>query len=207
MTNAPPQPAAKTVSVWVKLFVLFHVFAITVYALPNPPTAIREHRIEPGGSEWLLYWNDVYLKNSPPVALYTKTTGLWQYWDMFAPNPTHTDTWGDAEVIYRNGSVKRYAYPRIFELPLWKKFVSERYRKFFERVGNDDNPFLWPSFSLRIALINDDPKNPPVQVKLYRHVRQVAPPGQWQDPHYKSYMFYSYSVDEKELQRLRNTPL
>ena len=32
----------KKVKIWVKLFVLFHLFAITVWALPTPPPAIIE---------------------------------------------------------------------------------------------------------------------------------------------------------------------
>lgn len=175
--------------------------------MPIPPTAILEQRIQPGGSEWLVYWNDTYVKKWPPISVYLKISGFWQYWDMFAPNPSHTDTWGDAVVVYKDGSTKRYAYPRMYDLPLWKKFLQERYRKFFERAGSDDYYFLWPSFGLRIALLNDNQKNPPVEVRLYRHFRQVAEPGQVQGLGYKGYLYYTYIVDQKDLARVRRMHL
>jgi len=161
----------------------------------------------PGGSEWLVYWNDTYVKTYPLVGVYVKVTGFWQYWDMFAPNPAHTDSWGDALVVYKDGTTKHHSYPRMFVLPLWQKFLSERYRKFFERAGNDDYPYLWPSFALRIALMNDNPKNPPVTVKLFRHFRQVAGPDKLQAQDYSVENYFNYQVDQKELKRLRGLPL
>ncbi len=91
----------------------------------------------------------------------------------------------------------------MYDLPLWKKFLQERYRKFFERAGSDDYYFLWPSFGLRIALLNDNLKNPPVEVRLYRYFRQVAEPGSVQQQNYKGYLFYTYIVNPQDLARVR----
>ena len=203
VTNASLNQQPRSVSIWVKLFVLFHIIAITSFAMPTPPAAIREQRVQPGGSEWLVYWNDTYVKTLPPISIYLKETGFWQYWDMFAPNPSHTDTWCDAVIKYKDGTTKRYAYPRMYDLPLWKKFLQERYRKFFERAGSDDYYFLCPSFGLRMALLNDNLNNPPVQVQIFRHFKQVAEPGKFQDPNYKSYCYYTYIVDQVDLARVR----
>ncbi len=204
VSSPSSSPKKQTVSVWVKLFVVFHITAITLFALPNPPAAIREHRVEPGGTEWLLYWNDAYVKPFPLISGYLKVSGFWQYWDMFAPNPSHTDTWGDALVEYRNGAKKRYAYPRMFNLPLYEKFLQERYRKFYERAGSDKYPYLFPQFGLRIALLMDDPSNPPVKVTSYSHTKEIAEPGKRQEQNYTEHLVFTYIVDQKDLARMRS---
>ena len=152
--------------------VVFHVFAITVWALPKPSDAILKGKQPPVGTDWLLYWNARYLKESMPERLYCATTGLWQYWDMFSPNP------------------------RMYLLPLPQKYPYERYRKFFERAHAEDYRFLWPLFAQRVALLCDtNPKNPPVKVVLRRHWRPVAPPGKIQQQNYNEYEYFTYAVD------------
>src|SRR4051812_8909092 len=99
--------AEKRVAWWVKAFVAFHVLAITAWTLPLAP---KEYRSEGGkppktpldistksvpdfftsvaeyGKYGLLLGNQKYLKDSP-VQFYLLSTGFWQYWDMFSPNP------------------------------------------------------------------------------------------------------------------------
>jgi len=197
----------RKVSIWIKLFVLFHLIAITVWAMPMPPDAIKDERIPPSGTNWLVYWNYKYLKTFPLLYSYPKVTGFWQYWDMFAPNPTRTDQWCDAVVTYRDGATKRYEYPRMFDLSIGQKFIKERYRKFYERAGNAQFLYLWPTFGLRVALINDNKANPPVEVKLFRHWRLTAEPGKQQVEAYDGALYYTYIVDQKELARLRTLGL
>lgn len=171
--------------------------------MPQPPSAIKQHRVTPGGTEWINYWDDKYLRTFPPIDMYLHFTGFWQYWDMFAPNPSHSDIYGDAEVIYKDGTVKRYIYPRMYDLSIPQKFFKERYRKFFERAGSDDYVYLFPSFALRVALEMDNPANPPVRVKMIRHWKAVAGPGKPQPKEYGSYNYFTYEVDQKELARVR----
>ncbi|MDR3691384.1 MAG: hypothetical protein P4L46_18535 [Fimbriimonas sp.] len=197
------QQARPKVSLWVKLFVLFHILAITSWAIPNPPTAVDTGKVTPAGTQWIPYWNKLYLKNFTPFTDYLMISGFWQYWDMFAPDPAQNDTWGDAIVIFRDGSQKYYQYPRMFLLSIPEKHVKERYRKFFERAGDDKFKFLWPQFGFHIASMFDNPKNPPVAVKLYRHWRVVMGPGQPQNVDYKSFMFYEYFVDQASLKQFR----
>lgn len=191
------------VKIWVKLFVLFHVIAITVWALPVPPTAILNGQVAPSGTNWVTYWNQKHLKPFPPLHVYAKTLGFWQYWDMFAPDPARVDRWGDADIVYLNGTIKHYAYPRMANLSIWDKFIEERYRKFFERSGNDQFTYLWPNFARRIAILNDDPTNPPVEVRVFRHFKTTMPPGEKQPDSYKTDLYYIYAVDPKELASLR----
>jgi len=200
-----PHYKRQRVSIWVKLFVLFHIIAITSWAMPNPPSSVESGKMSPAGSQWVPYWNKKYLKTFPPLTDYLMITGFWQYWDMFAPDPAQSDTWGDAQVVFRDGSVKHYQYPRMFLLPIHLKHVKERYRKYFERANSDDYNYLWPQFALRIASQFDDPENPPVSVKLYRHWITIAPAGQPQPQEYNTYMYYQYVVDQKQLAQMRET--
>ena len=195
------------VSPWVKAFVVFHLLAITVWCLPRPPIEIMNGKKQPVGTDWLLYWNTKFLKEATPIKVYCSATGFWQYWDMFSPNPAQTDVWGDAYVIYRNGERKTYAYPRIYLLPIPQKYPMERYRKFFERVHDDNYKFLWPVFAERVAYLMDtDPANPPAKVVLRRCWRDVAPPGRIQAMAYNSSEFYEYAVDESRLPTRKRTP-
>lgn len=194
----------KGVSVFVKLFVAFHVIGITVWALPNPRPAVMNESVEPWGTDWFLYYN-WQLKNTP-IKYYSISVGNWQYWDMFAPNPANTDIWGDAEVTYQDGTVKDYVYTRIYDLPLHSKYVRERFRKFFERVGDGRFAFLWKPFSERIALEMDTmPGNPPVQVVLRKHYQKLRGPGKEPDP-YVTERFYVHQVDQERLKQMKEIP-
>lgn len=185
---------------FVVALVVFHVLIITIYALPKPSPPVVEGRAEPHGSDIFLKWNDAVLKTNPVVTGYTYTTGTWQYWDMFAPNPAQTDIWCDAEVIYFDGSRTTYQYPRVKLVPIPTKYMIERFRKYYERVNQEQYKFLWESFAHRIALINaSEQKNPPVMVKLTRHWQEVrrhdAGPGL--EPAYNKYQYFTYIVDQK----------
>ena len=194
----------KTAPTWVKLLVGFHVFATIVWALPNLSDKVMSGEVQPTGTKWLLYWNAKYLKTLSPVKAYLFSTGTWQYWDMFAPDPANTDWYGTAEIEYRDGTRKPGDYPRIYDLPIPVKFVKERYRKFYERAHDDDKPIIWPAFAQRIALLGDtDPNNPPVKVRLTRHWRPVADPGKKQDEEYSSYTYYTYIVDQAMLKKAK----
>lgn len=191
---------------WIKLFVLFHVICITSWSIPNASPAQLSGQLNPptfAAGDWVRVWNNRYVKKQPPLQAYLFVTGFWQYWDMFAPNPAHTDFYCDADVIFKDGTHKTYQYPRVFELPIPSKYVQERYRKYFERVHEDKNSYLWPQFAQHIAFVNDNPANPPVKVRLNRHWLEIAPPGKPQDTAYSSYMFFELSVDQRALARMR----
>jgi hypothetical protein len=192
----------KTAPTWVKILVGFHVFATIVWTMPMVSDQVLSGKVKPAGTSWLLYWNAKYLKTLEPVKAYLFSTGSWQYWDMFAPDPSSTDWYGTAEVEYQDGTKRVVAYPRMYDLPIPMKYVKERYRKFYERAHDDQRPILWPSFAQRMALLGyDNPKNPPVIVRLRRHWRYVAGPGKVQAKDYDSHMYYAYAVDQARLKR------
>ncbi len=226
-TTEPPtdRTTGRLAPWWVKLLVLFHVACITAWACPRPKDTVLNGKEHPIGSDWILFWNEKYLKANPqlmedqkwpgappkwwvecvsyPIQLYLFSTGTWQYWDMFSPNPAATDWWGDAEITYQDGSRSVYQYPRMFLLSIPQKFVKERFRKFYERAHSDDYQWLFPQFGLRIALINfKDPKNPPIRVALRRHWLEVMPPGTAQPTAYNAYNYFTYEVDQRMLRKL-----
>ena len=201
MASKPPK---KGVHILIKLFVILHVAGITIWALPNPRRPIMVGSVEPFGPEWLLYYNWRYVKNSP-VRYYLVTTGAWQYWDMFSPNPSSTDFWGDAEVIYQDGTTKHYPYPRMYSLPIPVKYFKERFRKFFERAGGDDFKYVWPAFAQRVALDMDTMAgNPPVRVKLFRHFQKLDSRKEVQQD-YETYMYYEHLVDQEALKTAKES--
>ena len=157
-----------------KAFLFCHVVAITSWALPKTPSAILNGTAKPTApSEWLLLINDRYVKYSP-IQIYMLSTGLWQSWDMFSPNPASSDIYSDADVTFKDGTVAHYAYPRMYALPILEKYVDERYRKFFEHANTDQD--LYPFFAQRVArLASKYPTNPPIKVVLSRHWIDVPP--------------------------------
>lgn len=200
----------RRVSPWIKAFVAFHIVAITIWAVPDPPEQFLNNPSSwhvdtsslAAGSRSLNYglrlFSSMYLKSSI-VRLYLLPTGFWQYWDMFAPNPADTDVWCDAVVKYTDGTQKIYQYPRMYDLSIPQKYEEERYRKYYERAHLDKYEYLWPQFGLVIAHRMDNPANPPVEVDLRRHWLVVAPPGQPQPTQYSSYTYFKYIVDPSKL--------
>lgn len=156
---------------------------------------------------WLLYWNAKYLKTLSPVRAYLLSTGAWQYWDMFAPDPSNTDVYCDADVTFRDGTTRTVAYPRMAELSIPMKYVKERYRKFYERAHGPNDAQLFPPFAQTFALgVYKDPKNPPVVVRLKLHTLPTAPPGQRQATQYNVSNYYTYVVDSRWLRKEAGEP-
>lgn len=154
-----------------KLFVVFNVIAIVSWVMPSPAPAVASGLLPGTFSEKLMNFNQNYLKNSP-IQLYILSTGLWQSWDMFAPNPANVDIYPTAEITLRDGQVLQYEYPRMYALSRTQKYQKERYRKFFEHANND--AYLYPVFARRVLyLMNIDPSNPAVKVVLKRHWYEI----------------------------------
>lgn len=186
---------AREISPWLKGLVLFHIVAIVIWALPKP-----KDEATPRGSDYLLLFNERQLRPSPIVQGYLFTIGAWQYWDMFAPDPSRTDIYGDAEVELADGSKRIVGYPRMFALNLFQRYTQERFRKFYERAGQDTGAYLWPSFAAQLGRVaSDDPRNPPRIVTLRRHWLEISPPGVPQGSTYNEYAYFRYVVQPEDL--------
>ncbi len=177
----------KRVSVFIKIFVFLHLVAITCWSLPDAPkgTSFGVDRssakatarsIGKDISDGTLYLNQNYLKASP-LKFYLMFSGFWQYWDMFSPNPAQIDFYGTATITYKDGRTSLYTFPRMYTMGIPQKYVSERYRKFYERAHPENDKWIWPTFAQRVAFLNyKDPNNPPVTVVLTRHWYAIPPP-------------------------------
>ncbi|MCW5936940.1 MAG: hypothetical protein KIT11_06510 [Fimbriimonadaceae bacterium] len=193
----------------VKLFVAFHAFMVLSWSLPRPAPAVMNGALPPTAAnlathapDFLLAAN-LRLRSEAPTRYYMLSSGLWQYWDMFSPNPANVDFWYDSVVTYRDGTTRVVPYPRIHDLPIWEKYFKERFRKFIERVNNDGTD-AWkrPQFAQRMALLAyTDAKNPPVRVELRRHFKTMKSMYEPVPEDYTTYSFFTWIVDQDRLRR------
>lgn len=199
MTESTP----KKVNIFVKIFVLFHAFMIFAWSLPDLPPERQQVVKESEGKgvanpvDWVLMRNRETIKNwDNPMSLYLVSTGLWQSWNMFAPNPASTDVWMDAVVTYADGSEDIQKFPRMYELPIPEKYVKERFRKYRENLTDDGYGYKWPHTSYRMALeAYRRTGKEPARIVLRRHFMEIAPEGKEQPKEYKVYDFYETAID------------
>lgn len=202
----------RTVHPAVKYWVAFHAVMVLLWSTPHPSQLAKEQfqrssLVEKlsNPKDTLMVVNDGVFKGewfgkSDPLPLYFQSTGLWQWWDMFAPNPASTDVYMDAEVEYEDGTVAFQPYPRMYDMPVWLKYFKERYRKYRERLTNDSESWKWPHTAQRLALVNyRHTGRIPVRVRLWRHWMDVAPLGQPQPTNYNAYMFWDQEIDQAKV--------
>lgn len=209
--------------VWMKILVGFHVLAITSWAMPKSAPGVANGTLPPRGLDWVPFVNDRYLRSSP-IQQYLLFFGFWQSWDMFAPNPTNSDIWGDAIVYRKDGSEETFQFPRVYEQNFFMKYLTERYRKYYERAHLDGSSFMREPFAKRIVTLTDkDPNNPVVKVVLRRHFIEIPRIMTFRDyssqlwegirtgtmtsekwcpsppkiPEFGSYNYYTYEVPQK----------
>lgn len=193
------EPKNRGVSPWIKALVLIHLAGVVSWALPRPRREILVGEASPRGSDHLLVWGNE-LRQWAPLSAYTQATGSWQYWDMFAPDPAQIDQYADAIVVLRDGTQVIVGYPRMYELGLGDKYLKERYRKFFERAGDQNHSYLWPRFALLLAReAYIDRNNPPVSITLRRHKLLIVPPGKPQPTKYTDEPYFRYFLSPGEL--------
>lgn len=199
----------KRVHPLIKVLVLTHMAVIFSWSLPSPAPAIENGTVKPTMENVMRNPGDFFLlgnkivKFASPTKHYMLWSGTWQSWDMFAPNPAKTDLWYDAIVTYKSGKTAIVPYPRMKSLDTVTKYFKERYRKFTERV-NDDRSDAWkrPALAQRMALLaHKDPADPPVEVKLRRHWREIPAMGKEVPKGYREFVFFTYVVDQSKLRR------
>jgi hypothetical protein len=164
----------------INAFLVFHIVAITCWCVPL--NSLLPARVKEAVRPYMLW------------------TGLFQAWDMFAPEPPMLSIYLEAEITFRNGQTRVWKFPKMQELGYAERYYKERYRKFAnERLRLDDNARLWPDAARYIARLNHDPANPPATVQLARYWRDLAPEG-WRglEPLH-SFRFYTYRVQPGDL--------
>lgn len=139
----------------ISVFILFHLVAIICWAMPvnSPLFAVVNEMTRP-----YLLW-----------------TGLFQSWDMFAPDPIKTNTYVKAVVITQNHHVHVWSFPRMDQLGFGQRYQKERYRKFVEDMLREQNAALLPDVVKHIARFYNDPADPPQKVLLIKFDSDITP--------------------------------
>jgi len=132
------------------------------------------------------------------VKPYVLFTGLFQKWDMFAPEPSRLNCYVGAQIVYRDGHNSLWTFPRMENLGIVDKYFKERFRKFAnDNLRLDTNSALWPDAARYIARLHNSAANPPVAVNLIRYWSEVPPPtsnGTYQPGPWQQYQFFRYNV-------------
>jgi hypothetical protein len=184
---AQPQQAAAQLSrgarIAASIFVAFHLFAVITWAVPlDTPLIVQCREAIKGYMLW---------------------TGLFQKWDMFAPDPSKLNNYVTANVIYRDGRTAQWTFPRMENLGYVDKYFKERYRKYAsDNLRLDTHSALWPDAARYVARAVATPSETPAEIDLVRHWSEVQPPG----PHgeerstpWSEFTFYRYPVQAGDL--------
>lgn len=164
----------------VSAFVIFHLIAIACWSAPISSPLLDAVR--------------------GLVRPYFLWSGLFQSWDMFAPQPKSANDYIQAVIITHDGKLHTWKFPRMEQLSLFQRYSKERYRKFAENLEDSKNEVLWPDVSRHLARSYDSVTNPPEIVMLIRYWSEMAPPDR---PHSvepeKAHIFFEYSVKPEDL--------
>jgi len=131
-------------------------------------------------------------------------SGLFQAWDMFAPDPLKLNSYIDAEVWFREGSARVWSFPKMHEIGYVDRYFKERYRKFStEYLRMDSHSALWPDAARYIARLNRNSANPPTGVRLIRswsEMKAPGPGGRYQPSPWQHYTYFTYVVQPGDLE-------
>jgi len=146
----------------VNAFIVAYASAVVAWSIPVPA--------QPGLVRALDRW-------LAPAML---ASGLWQSWDMFAPDPLAVDVSVEAEVHRADGSRTTWEFPRMETLGYLERYRRERFRKWRERVRLDAYAIVWPDTARFVARQLSRPEAPARSVELRRRWTPIpAPVGPW----------------------------
>jgi hypothetical protein len=157
MAKAKPQPQPSESNAFrrgaISVFLLFHLLAIACVAMPLQSLSGVKAFFMP----------------------YMRWSGLFQSWDMFAPDPQSMNSYLKAVVITRDHHLKVWSFPRMEEMSRWERFRKERYRKFAEVLPQPQFAPLWPDVARHVATFVADPGDPPEKVVLIQFLSEIKP--------------------------------
>ena len=165
----------------VNAFLLFHIFAITFWCIPirTPFFELCTSTVKP----------------------YLRWSGLFQSWDTFAPAPWPMNSYVEATVVYKDGTRKTWAFPRMEKLSLTERYFKERYRKFEENLQRDENDAFWPDVARHIARLSSSPSNPVKTVILIQKWSFIVPrrEGSFVPEPWNQHILFAYGVRPEDL--------
>jgi hypothetical protein len=139
-------------------FVLFHLFAVSVWTLPA--CAIKD-------------------RFAGPLHYYILPLGIWQWWAIFAPEPVRENHLLEAEVIDAKGLIHIYEFPKLGDLSWWERISRYRHPKFTGNMIQGGEYSRLREFAARHVVrqlgLGDDAF--PLNVSLYVRVTAGPPPG------------------------------
>jgi hypothetical protein len=138
-----------------------------------------------------------------PLDPFLNFLSLYQSWTMFSPNPSRTNSYVTAEVLFDDGSKDTYSLPRNTDLSFADKYIfGERFRVISEAIRRDDGQFMWKDtakFAMR-QLREKNFNKIPLKVDLIRHwyitpdINQRFIPHLTRSKNYESYKFFTHEV-------------
>lgn len=167
-------------------FIAFHLVAVAVF-------------VSPGRTPLL----DAAARLVQP---YLAFTGLWQYWDMFAPEPAYVNFRVEARVTFRDGTSTLWLFPGPEGKGPIAAYRMERLRKWRDAIRVDENEEVWPDTARWVARVFANPANPPAKIELIRRWEDVPAPasGDYQaiEPaaYAESFTFFAYDVSPEDLE-------
>jgi hypothetical protein len=164
----------------ISVFILFHLVAITCMAFPFdlPPFRNIKDLVKP----------------------YMVWAGLFQTWDMFAPNPEAVNSYIKTVVISRDRHMHVWSFPRMEELGFVERYRKERYRKFSDVLPQPQNAPLWPDVATHAARQFSSQSDPPEKVLLIEFQSDIPPAAEGApDPAPRPSVFYDDYVQPGEL--------
>ena len=124
----------------------------------------------------------------------SRAIGTDQQWGVFAPDPRQTSLRIEARVTFEDGSTAVWDLPEGPRLGANLRYY--RWRKWLERVRDDNQRGLWEPTARWIASEFADGPSPVAKVELVRlfHPNVVSGP----QPGYEEFTYYTYVPDLDE---------
>lgn len=110
----------------------------------------------------------------------TDATGLFQNWNLFAPDPSSATMQLEARLTYDDGTRSTWSPPTAG--PILGVYRSFRWRKWASRVMSDDYESLRAPAARYIASINHREAGYPVEIVLVQLTYQAPPAGSGERP-------------------------
>jgi hypothetical protein len=115
-----------------------------------------------------------------------------QSWGVFAPNPRSTSLRLEGRVYFEDGSMRVWTVPEGPRVLANLRFY--RWRKWLERVRDDDYQSIWKPTAAWIATQYEDEDSPVERVELVRlfHDNSLDDP----QPPYEEFTYYTLDLTE-----------
>jgi hypothetical protein len=103
--------------------------------------------------------------------------GLWQNWQLFAPDVDKINVRVSAELLLDDGSTLRFRSPDWHLMPAWRRFLEFRHMEYFDNIRLDVNSGGWDGLASFLARTTPVPPGRSVDVvTLTREWAEVPPP-------------------------------